>query len=333
MSRVLVIGAGAVGQVYAHHLALGGAKVSVFVREKYADDARRGFDLFRVHAKNKRPHATFVPAEVLTLASLPTAPDLRARKLGSFDQVWITVPTPGLLSGALDELLAATGDATIVSLQPGVSVASYLADRVHRARTVFGIIGFLSYHAPLDGSVDPVERETGPGTAYFFPPLSDSQFSGPADRVRAVVDAARMGGLPARVIPDAHVALAFSSSMLMPIVAALELAGWSLDAFRSGDGAVRAVQATREAMKIIAAETRVPRPFAASLLNGALVRAALGVAKWASPIDIESFLRYHFEKVGDQTRDLLTEYERLAKKHDVEHDAISSLASALTERR
>lgn len=328
MSRVLVIGAGAVGQVYAHHLALGGAKVSVFVREKYADDARRGFDLFRVQTKQKRPRARFVPVEVVTLAS----------KLGPYDQVWITVPTPALLSGSLDETLSSTGDATVVSLQPGVSVAAYLADRVHRARTVFGIIGFLSYRAPLEGSDDAVEKETGPGTAYFFPPLSDSQFSGPPDRVQAVVDRARMGGLPARPIPDAHVALAFSSSMLMPIVAALELAGWSLDAFRSGDGATSssstvAVQATREAMRIIAAETKTPRPFAASLLNGALVRAALGIAKWAAPIDIEAFLRYHFEKVGDQTRDLMTEYVRLAKKHDLEHDAIAGLSAALAGRR
>lgn len=323
MSRVLVLGAGAVGQVYAHHLALGGAKVSVFVREKYAEEARRGFDLFRVQTKQKRPRSRFVPIDVVTLSS----------KMGTYDQVWVTVPTPALLSGALDETLSATGDATVVSLQPGVSVAAYLADRVHRARTVFGIIGFLSYHAPLEGSDDPVEKETGPGTAYFFPPLSDSQFSGPADRVQAVVDRARMGGLPARPIPDAHVALAFSSSMLMPIVAALELADWSLDAFRSGDGATTSVQATREALAIIAAETKTPRPFAASLLNGALVRAALGVAKWAAPIDIEAFLRYHFEKVGDQTRDLMTEYVRLAKKHDLEHEAIAGLAASLAGRR
>ncbi|MFO0616102.1 MAG: 2-dehydropantoate 2-reductase N-terminal domain-containing protein [Polyangiaceae bacterium] len=320
MSRILVIGAGAVGQVYAHHFARGGARVSVFVREKYAEEARRGFDLIHVHSRHKRPRSRFVPIDVVTLSS----------KLGVYDQVWITVPTPALLSGGLDEVLSSTGAATVVSLQPGVSVAAYLADRVQRARTVFGIIGFLSFHAPLAGSDDAVEKETGPGTAYFFPPLVDSQFSGPSDRVRAVVDTARMGGLPARAIPDAHVALGFSSSMLMPIVAALEIDGWSLEAFRGGEGVTLAVRATREAMKIIAAETKVPRPFAASLLSGSIVRMALGVAKWAAPFDVEAFLRYHFEKVGAQTRDLLAEYVRLGRKHALEHEGIDELLGALS---
>lgn len=319
MSRILVIGAGAVGQVYAHHFARGGAKVSVFVREKYAEDARRGFDLFHVQSKTKRPHARFVPVDVVTLSS----------KMHTYDQVWVTVPTPALLSGSLDEVLSSTGDATVVSLQPGMSVAAYLADRVHRARTVFGMIGFQSWHAPLEGSDEPTEKATGPGTAYFLPPLVDTQLSGPADRVRAAVDLARMGALPARIIPDAHAALAFSSAMLMPIVAALERSGWSLDAFQESDAANLAVRATREAMKIVATETNMPRPFAASLLSGAFVRMALGVAKWASPFDIEGFLRYHFDKVGDQTRDLLTEYIRLGDKRSLDHEAISELAAAL----
>ena len=40
--NVLIVGAGAVGQVYGRHLALGGAHVYYFVREKYAAEFAAG---------------------------------------------------------------------------------------------------------------------------------------------------------------------------------------------------------------------------------------------------------------------------------------------------
>ena len=46
--RVLIIGAGAVGLVYAKHLAEGGAEVSLYVRPSRLEEARAGYDLTRV---------------------------------------------------------------------------------------------------------------------------------------------------------------------------------------------------------------------------------------------------------------------------------------------
>ena len=44
--RVLVVGAGAVGQVYARHAQQGGAEVTFFVRDKYRNEVARGLDLY-----------------------------------------------------------------------------------------------------------------------------------------------------------------------------------------------------------------------------------------------------------------------------------------------
>ena len=46
--RVLVVGAGAVGQVFALHLARGGADVAFLVKPKYAEECGRGFTLYRL---------------------------------------------------------------------------------------------------------------------------------------------------------------------------------------------------------------------------------------------------------------------------------------------
>ena len=49
--RVLVVGAGAVGQVYARHYQRGGAEVTLYVRERYRAEAARGFDLYRLRRR------------------------------------------------------------------------------------------------------------------------------------------------------------------------------------------------------------------------------------------------------------------------------------------
>jgi hypothetical protein len=328
--RVLVVGAGAVGQVYGQHLALGGARVSVLVRPRYAEDAERGFELVHIHSKRRRIPARFVPAEVLTSDTEVAA--------GAFDQIWHAVPTPPLARGELDGVLAASGAATIVSLQPGVTVAAHLERFVEPHRIVYGIIGFQSYAAPLEGSADAIEKATGPGIAYFFPPFIHSQFSGIEWRLRSVLDALHMGRLPSVAITDAHLALAFSSAMLMPIVSALERAGWSLAAMREGDGPSLAARAAAEAMAIIAAETGSPRPPYAALLRGPLIRLGLGFAARVTPFDLEAFFHVHFAKVGAQTRAMLDEYVRIARERSatspdepLEHDAIDELRAALAK--
>ncbi|MDV7398489.1 2-dehydropantoate 2-reductase N-terminal domain-containing protein, partial [Arthrospira platensis SPKY1] len=43
----MIVGAGAVGQVYGHYLQRGGASVSYFVKEQYKEECEKGFTLYR----------------------------------------------------------------------------------------------------------------------------------------------------------------------------------------------------------------------------------------------------------------------------------------------
>ena len=45
MSKILLIGAGAVGQAYGFHLSRGGADITYFVREKYLEELSLGLTI------------------------------------------------------------------------------------------------------------------------------------------------------------------------------------------------------------------------------------------------------------------------------------------------
>lgn len=279
--RALIVGAGAVGQVFGACLAAGGAEVSVFVRPRYADAALAGFHLYEIFSRTRRVHRSFRPREVLT----------EVTQVGSrsFDQIWLCVATSALDDPTLTRLLEGSRSATVVSLQPGLFARDLLTRSVDEHRIVFGVIGFNSYATPLDGSLERYESDMPEGTAFLFPPFAASTFSGIEHRVRPVVDALHMGKLPARSVADARVALAFSSSLLMPPIAALELSGWSVDRFRTDPVSALAATAVREAMAVSEAETGEPAPLYAALVRTFALRLGLGVlGPRLAPFDLES---------------------------------------------
>ena len=59
--KVLLLGAGAVGQVYAYHLALAGAEIGFKVRPKYVEETTAGFDLYELGIT----HAPKGPAKLI----------------------------------------------------------------------------------------------------------------------------------------------------------------------------------------------------------------------------------------------------------------------------
>ena len=85
-TRALVVGAGAVGQVYGRHLQLGGAQVTFFVRDKYRAMVERGFDMYALNSRRPTEPVRF---EEFSVVSRPD--EVAARR---FDQVYLTVSSP-----------------------------------------------------------------------------------------------------------------------------------------------------------------------------------------------------------------------------------------------
>lgn len=318
--RILIVGAGAVGQVYGRHLALGGAEVAFFVREKYAAAARAGFDLYPLD----RADARAAPVRLEGFAVLTSAAEVAS---GRFDAVLLCVSSTAIREGSwLAEIAAASGEATVAMLQPGIEDRAVVAAAVPGPRLVRGMIGMVSYLAPLPG-----ERVPRPGVAYWLPPLSETPLAGPDDRVRPLVDALRRGGLRARAKSDVDASLAFGGAILDTHVAALECAGWSFRGLaRDPELVPLAGRAAREMLAVAARRLGVRAPLLPRLLLRPLaVRLLLRLAPRLAPLDLETYFRVHFSKVGDQTRLALGTALELARRFDLPAEGIAELAARL----
>jgi 2-dehydropantoate 2-reductase len=297
--NVLIVGAGAVGQVYGRHLALGGARVYYYVREKYAEECRRGFVFYPLNRRT--PRASPVRMPVAADEILTTIAEVKAL---AWDQVYLCMASHALRGPWLGELAAAIGDATVVSLQPGSDDRGVVTAAVPEDRVVSGMITVISYHAPLAGETVPE-----PGMAYWFPPLQPAPFSGPRERTRAVVDALRRGKLPSKIVRDVPAKVRFPSALLMVLLTALETAQWKLDDLAKSPLLARVRPATLEAFAIIAKAhgTKAPR-LLTMFARPFWLRRGLGIARWIMPFDLETYLRVHFTKVREQTRMFMQGY-------------------------
>lgn len=317
--RVLVVGAGAVGQVYARHAQQGGAEVTFFVRDKYRDEVARGLDLYPLN--RGRRHRT-APVRFEGFQVVSRTDEVAARR---FDQVYVTVSSPALQGPWLAELLRATGDATIVSLQPGLEDRdTIIAAGAPVDRLVSGVITLISYAAPLPGET----RFPRPGMAYWFPPMSPAPFSGPGERTAAVVALLRRGGLPAKQHPDVSRIVAFPTAILMTYLVALENAGWSFRTLGRGHLQLGA-RGVREALAIVGhREGRAPLGLRLAARPG-ILRMALWFGARAMPLPLEIYLKEHFTKVGDQTREFMARYIARGKEIGLPVTALGELMATL----
>jgi 2-dehydropantoate 2-reductase len=312
--RALIVGAGAVGQVFGYHLALGGAELSFLVKPRYVEDCVRGFPLY---ALGRKPRAR----RLAGFGVITAARDAAATR---WDQVYLTVSSTALHDGSwLAELAAATGDATIVFLQPNLDDRAFVTSLVEPDRIVDGMIGFLSYHAPLPGET----RFAEPGIAYWLPPMP-SPFSGP--RATDVVAALRRGKLPARHVRDVTASAPLQTALLYAILLALEGAQWSFAALRTGDRMQLGGRAAAQAMAIAAHQRGRRVPLRMRLAARPFVMASvLRMARRLAPLDLETYLRVHFTKLTEQTRAGVASYLAHGRQAGLAVDAIEQLARAL----
>ena len=287
---ILIVGAGAVGQVYGHHLAQGATDVGVWVRPKRRADAESGYSVTQIPLVGARRRGRFVPKFVATeVSELPA----------NVDAVWLCVPTTSLDYELVRTLAVACPRAVFVVLAPGHFVRAQIDPILGSRRAVYGIIGMLSYAAPLEGSDDPREASTPAGVAYH---LTSTMLSG--ERAGEMRDTLRRGNVPTEVVTDAWAELELSSAVLMPNIACLDLAGYSFARYR-GELATLAAQASQESLAVAAAVTGHPLPLYASFVNAFTLRLGSWIGPRVAPLDLEAFLCVHFTKVRTQTELLL----------------------------
>jgi len=285
--RILIVGAGAVGQVYGHHLTLAGCDVSVLVKPKYAQAAKDGFWLHHHGIRRTEAIVQFKPDNVYT--DIPSA-------RGIWHQIWLCVPTPAIYEPWIDDLARyMTGESTIVSFQPGLDEYEYICTKFDQERVVQGMIGMISYQAPLPG------EHLEPGVAFMFPPFAPSTFGGQRERATSVVELLHKSGCPAAVRMDANEQAMLGTSMLTPMIAALEVANWSFKTLASGNLLRLALNASAEAATVVEGKSGAKSWFMTKIRHPFIFKMLLPLAESLTPFPLEKYLQYHFSKVRTQT--------------------------------
>lgn len=316
--RVLIVGAGSVGQVYGLYLQRGGAEVQVYIRPRYVEEARAGYV---VYPPGQREPERFRPDGIVTTAAevATVAAD------GGWDQVWLCVSSTAIRGDWLQEIVAAAGEHLLVSLQPGLRDRELLEPLVPARDLCIGLITFSSWHAPLPGEALPE-----PGMAWWFPPLTPSLFEGP--RAAEAVAGLRAGGCPAREGP-ATLNAARGSAMLVTLVAAMECAGWTFAGLREPRWSGLAAGAGQQALATATRTLGVGKGPMGLVLQPWALRLATRIVPLVAPMDFEQFLTVHFTKVGDQTMLALEEWIAAGRRLELPVDQLVALRDALRESR
>ena len=314
--NILIIGAGAVGQVYARHLAKAGHRISFFVKAKYAATVAAGLHL---HALGHLRTRSELWRDYRVVSQLE---EVAAEQ---WDQVWLCVASDALRSELTDELLACAGAATVVCLQPGPDDAQRVRRQLdNAAQLVQGLITFISYQSPLPG-------RSGPdGMAYYLPPFAPNLFSGETARVQAVVQALKQGGMAARAVHNLDEAAGGGEGLLIPLIAALEQNDWALRGFAKSAAFTRGREAALEALAILERDHGARVAPTRFLLHPLASRALLLVAPRVVPLELEPYLHYHFSKVGVQTRQMLDSYIAMGERLQLPVIHLQELRSRLS---
>ena len=300
MVQVLIVGAGAVGQVYGHFLQRGGASVSYLVKEKYQQKCENGFSLYRCRRSGLGNEEHFQAEAVYT--------EFDQIKQQQWDQVWLTVSSSDLRDGWLPRLKEAIGSATVVMLQPDLDDRDYIYGVFPSNQVVCGVVNFICYQTPLPDLPDYHPDANKIGVAYLLLPMMPAEFSGNEQRLPDVVESMAAGRLNVKVEQDASRIYADRSAMMIPLVALLELENWSFKKLRFSNSLGLAVAAAQEALSIVAAKFGRRLNWTERLFSLFWVKLGLPMLRFLSPMDAESYVKFQFMKTAPQTRMMLKHF-------------------------
>jgi len=315
--KALVVGAGAVGQVFARHLQRGGGEVTFLARSNQLDRLLEGLTLYPLNRRQARSRPLHFDAFDVIID--PSHIGTR-----SWDQIYLCVPSTALREDLLVPLGATIGEATLVTIQPGLEDLGLILRHVDESQVVAGMVSFVGYPAPLPG-----EAVSKPGIAYWFPPLLATPFSGSPERAGAVVDSLRRGGCPARVHPEVPTLAAFVVAAQMCLTAGLECVDWSFSRLRRGLLLQAGYTAFREAARVVGAYHSAEPPRLLRHLRPAMIRMLLRLAERRNPFDTERFIAQHYTKLRGQTRLLIDAYIEQGRQRRLPTAALEQLRQLL----
>lgn len=312
--RILIIGSGAVGAIYGAHLAKAGCHTAFLVRD-------------RASANSQMPRTLHHYALLGVLGAKIRSRTQNLRVISEahsgWDQVWICLPSNAIHSDWLTKQLSKLHPSTPIILWTPDFRDQQRIEAIHPGPVTRALIGLVSFQTPL-----PNEEKPSAGIGYISPPRSAV-----IEKSAAGILAAqwlKKGGLSATTMAKLNEHEALMTAQLQPLIAALECCDWSLSALRKSELLNTAAAASNEAAVIGTHFLGAPAP---KELPGKrwLFKFLLVTAPALSPFPLETYLRYHFGKVGEQTRQMLDGWIEYGTAEQQPAEALTALRKRLSE--
>lgn len=317
-----MVGAGAIGSVYAYFAQKGGADVTFLIKPKHRPHIENGIQLYHFPTFGKK-------AEEILFKNFSMIEDPTEIGKTQWDMIWMSVPSNAIRTGDWLEVLGKqAGKATIVSLQPGLTDRDYIIEKTKlpESQVVSGSIPLLSYLAPMPG-----EAFEKPGYAFWLPPGQSVAMSlGEDSRRKEVVALLNRGGFKTKESADHRKETLVGEAILRMVVVGLERSEWSFDRFMNGENIILATDSMKEALPILAKAKGSPDPMKnflkRQLLRPTTIKGLLKALQCIAPFDIESFFRVHFTKVEEQMHMGMKDLVELGKKERFPTTTLSIMA-------
>ncbi|MCG8672863.1 MAG: hypothetical protein MI867_25925 [Pseudomonadales bacterium] len=319
MKKILIVGAGAVGQVYGYQFAQAGNQVSFFAKEKYHEALEQGLTLYHLNRDKKKIRPiNFDHFEVLTTWQAVA----ESSQQKAWDQIYLCISSTALLNFDFEGLRSAlNSNTTVVMLQPGPKDYALAAAELPESQIVQGMITLISYDTPLPG-----ESVLQPGVAYWLPPMAATPFSGPGQRCADIIKTFKQSNMNATSHRNLRAMAPYPTAALMAFLTALEASDWKLDALKNNKPLQREmIQAQRQAFNAISEESGNKAPLWKNALAPWMINFAINIAPKAVPLDLETYFQVHFTKVKDQTKLYMSTYIESAEQQGLNATELISL--------
>ncbi|MFN2298300.1 MAG: ketopantoate reductase family protein [Anaerolineales bacterium] len=295
--KVLIVGCGAVGQVYGLFLQKAGVELGLYDKPAVAEKLKRakehgGLPLFQVVGRRRDPAAH-------RLADFRVIADEEQARRFAPDQIWFAVPSPVYYTEWFRSFLRGVPSRRVVCFAPEGGRPEFIPPD-GAERMVFGGTAFMAWQGG---------PEAGGGTAggvnFWRTPLG-IPLAGTKEACRDAGQVLKRAGFGYTVDgPDSRTQGCITAAMTA-FTAGLELAGWSLQEFRRSPWLGRSAAACREA---VLGQLPDAGGWHRALLGAAVLSAAFRLVAAAlpmlTPFEIEAYLRFHYTKTRGQTLALL----------------------------
>ena len=323
--KVLLVGCGAVGQVFGLFLQKAGVELGLYDRPAAVDRLKQALDrgglpLFQIsRSRGQDPIAHH-------LENYQVLMDIGDCQRFKPDQIWFTTPSPVYHSEWFREFLQTVPSGRLVCFAPEGARPEFYPESGDRDRLVFGGITFMAWQGDLEGGGGRPE-----GVNFWLSPLA-IPLTGTQNACGEVEQLMKKAGLRSEVQRQASPMQASVTAVMTAFVAGLELSGWSFGAFRKGPWLHRAAIGSREAVLSQLSGSSI---FSKLLLGILSSSAALFLVTFLLPLlfpfDLEKYLKFHYLKTRDQTLTLLDVFARDGKRQGLPVENIRILLQGLLD--